>query len=253
VDRLFGASYWDRQIEEEIPYFQIDYDERNRVNKNKGVFQNPKIFFVIESILTRGKKSKYTINELQNEIAYNYIIEHVPRSYEELQLCTPNDRERPCVNGFGCLCYQWFKFVMKEFVTPLEQAEMKKTNVVDSTGKFCLLCLRRSIEFLQSLYIIADLKNPENYITQTHRNLVNQVGEYTIECSLPMENGIIYPVVMNMKLGYSYHEQGNKKWLTQDGYRVCTQKDIDEQNFRTGILRQKNHASERAGFEQTSL
>jgi hypothetical protein len=196
------------------------------------------------SASTNNNNNSNTNNKnLHAEIATLYNIEPVPRKYEESMLTSPRDGENPCCNGTGCQTYKWFGFIMKEFITPLELAEMKNSLSRNNIVKMCLVCVRKAIDFLQTSYIIGNIKNPQNYINQFHRNRVNEIGEYTFEYSIPLGNGIIYPVIMNNRLAYTHHNTGNFHWLTQDGYRQCTQEDIDQQNFLSGTFQQKNQGS----------
>jgi hypothetical protein len=95
------------------------------------------------------------------------------------------------------------------------------------------------------------MEQPEDIITQSHSNMINVVGEYTYEYSIELDNGIIEPMIMNYKDGYRCHrnaEEG-KFWLTQDGYKVCDQSDIDKLNFLLGTLRQKKSASAKTAYQ----
>jgi hypothetical protein len=241
IERMYGPTTWDEpNAEDDLPLFQIDHEEKTRASLiHKGVFYNPRLFSLIRKMLERNPSGRLTTQQLQNEIATLYSIEPVPRCYEEMMLASPKDGERACSNGTGCQSHKWWGFIMKEFITPLELAEMKMTRIRNNVVKMCLVCVRKSIDFLQTSYIIGGLRNPENYINQFHRNEVNKKGEYTFEYSIPLGNGIIYPVIMNNKLAYVYHTDGSSHWVTQDGYRHCTQEDIEQQNFHTGTLRQK--------------
>ena len=241
MEKMYGDSAWDSAgVAEDKPLFNVDLDDQNRMSlMHKGVFYNPRLFSLIRVMLERNTEGKFSTHQLQNNIANLYNIEPVPREYEETMLSTPKDNERPCCNGTGCQAFKWWGFIMKEFITPLELAEIKQTSTRNNVVKLCLVCVRKSIDFMQTSSIINGLRSPENYINQSHRNEVNKKGQYTSEYSIPLGNGIIYPVIMNNKLAYVHHTDGKMHWVTQDGYRQCTQEDIDQQNFHTGTLRQK--------------
>lgn len=253
LDEMYGPTRWDDATVEELPLFRVDTEERkHRDMRAKNVFDNPKVFTVIQKMLQRHPKNSptFSMQELQLEIANLYTIESVPRWYEESLLRNPRDTENPCCNGEACLAKTWFGFIMAEFITPLELAEIKESGTRESATKMCLLCLRKSVEFLQTSYIVGNLRNPENYVNQTHRNEVNKKGEYTFEYSIPLGNGIIYPMIMNHKLAYTVWKEGDRWWLTQPGYPDCTQEDIDKQNFSSGTLQQNTLASARPGGEE---
>ncbi len=254
IEKMYGAATWDDNRDTDLPLFQIDHEENNRAAMmHKGVFNNPKVFTLIRRMLNRNPEGKLNTQQLQNEIANLYNIEPVPRAYEETMLYSPKDGERPCCNGEGCKAFKWWGFIMKEFITPLELAQMKDSRARNNIVKMCLVCVRNNIDFLQTSCIVGGLHNPENYINQQHRNMVNKKDEYTFEYSIPLGNGIVYPVIMNHRLGYKYHTDGKMHWVTQDGYRKCTQEDIEQQNFRIGTPRQKNPANGSPQSQESQL
>jgi len=78
-------------------------------------------------------------------------------------------------------------------------------------------------------------------VIQPHSNMINTPGEYTYHYCIEPGEGITDPFVINFKEGYKYHTETvrgvTKKWLTQDGYKRCTDEDIKELNFLLGTLR----------------
>lgn len=264
-----GNQHWQNKIIVNLPlYIKDDEEEQRRSNIAQGVFHDPRIFTLIRHMSEHAPVHKQSLQELQNNTVNLYNIEPIPRWWDDKMLWDPDpaEKDRSCSNGQACLCYEWFGFVLRAFYTPLEMKAGKnlasdevpqppilngrplnnnRREPVDVTSHMCLLCQRKTMAFLKTSMKVSGTRTPENYVNQRWRNMVNCVGEYVLTDSLTLDNGMIYPVIMNHKAGYTMHSDRNRKWLTQSGYAVCTQEDIDQLNFIIGTLPPKKPEDER--------
>ena len=243
IERMYDPVFWDDKMEQVNPaLYAPDAEEQNRVALlHQGVFENPLAFSLIKNMLTAHPKTKVSAQDMQTETAYLARIEPVPRAYVATMLREPRVTENPCCNGNGCLTYIWFNFVMVEFLTPMQIAQMSKVNGSRSSviGP-CLLCTRKTALYMRCMAIISGATNTENYIFQLHRNIVNRRGEYPYEYCLPVDGNVPYPIVMNMRSGYKHYKSADgRQWLTEEGYRMCTEEDEAQPVFCSGTPQPK--------------
>ena len=279
IKKLYSPTYWKTQLPQQLPLYSVDDEEKNRPTLGgRGLFDHPKSFALIAAMLKRNKvtaqqttinnnntnnnnsgfntplgasaslaaaamasKDKVTKKEFRDNLVMLSKQEVIPRCYEESMLTSPSETENPCNQGSTCLCSEWFGFIMKEFITPLEYASMKEKGTRLEVTKMCLLCTRKAVAYM---YMLSKLVGFEQQLTcsnQPHSNMINTIGEYTYHYCLEPGEGMLEPFVINFRQGYVAHSEVRDgvtyKWLTQDGYKKCDQNDIDELNFRLGTLR----------------
>lgn len=182
--------------------------------------------------------------ETKHDPLPRYTGQVVTREYEEAQMCEALHGKRSCVNGDGCICKQWFGFMMKEFVLPVdlqreeeeaeEEREHKKKlkHQLNGDGASsvseherpvgrCLLCLRACNEYLARR-------------TSHSTQIFNQLGPlipmnnlFLVEGEYCMENAVITPTtaryfVANFRDGYKVEMKDGVRWITQPGYPIYT-------------------------------
>jgi hypothetical protein len=243
VERMYSPLYFDEKMEKPNPaLYAPDHEEQNRVALlHQGAFENPLAFTLLKNMLVAHPRVRMSLRDMQTEIAYLARIEPVPRAYVATMLREPRTNENPCCNGKGCLTYIWFQFVMVEFMTPMQVAQMARVNGSRSSvvGP-CLLCVRKTALYMRCMAIVSGATNAENYIFQMHRNIVNRRGEYPYEYCLCVDGNVPYPMVMNLKRGYKYYKASDgRQWLTEEGYRMCTEADEAQPIFCSGTPQSK--------------
>jgi hypothetical protein len=259
IEKMYSPIFWKDQLSQQLPLFVVDEDELKRETLGgKGAFDNPKGFALVQAMLERSKitpannnpnnnnatidRERVSMGEFRSNLVNLSKREVITRDYEESQLTSPSENENPCGNGNNCLCNEWFGFVLKEFITPNEMAMMNRNQTRLDVVKWCLLCIRKGVVFTQNLSKVVGFEQHMTCVIQPHSNMINTVGEYTHHYCIEPGEGITDPFVINFKEGYKYHSETGpngvvRKWLTQDGYKRCTEEDIKELNFLLGTLR----------------
>lgn len=231
LERMCGPSHWVNIPTEEVPLFQREDDERLRqMVGNTREYEQVRGFAIIQGFLNKLKPSSSPTPAGQTGM-YKHT-ELVPREYEEKQLRSPRALETPCRAAKKCVCFDMFGFVMKEFMLPSNAAEIARTGRKGTDGGMCLVCLRQTAQYLQVKARITGIEPAVEYLSQSHSNIVNQVGEYTLDYCLEPGFGIIDPIVINYWPGYRHVTNGTEHVLLQVGYEICTQAHIDNLNFR---------------------
>lgn len=202
---------------------------------------HPERYALMEAIL-RNQAADPTWDRARADTVNIALIEAVPRAYEERYLYQPTGAERECIKGDACLCKEWFGFILKEFLLPQTERDNARTGSRDAEARECILCLREQALFLIVMRMVNDLEPRPDLVLQTHRNLVNEPGEYNVRDCLPLNtnrnDGLAYPIVMNNKLYFSPCTGPNQvRYLRQTGYALGTVPIVGPQDFCDGVSR----------------
>ena len=226
IERMYEPGYWDRDMKLENPalYLQDKEEEERVALARQGAFENPVSFKVISEMLKRHPVTQMDAATMGSELAYLAAIEPISRAYENSMLRKPRAGESPCCNGLGCQCNEWYDFVMVEFITPKQAANLARGEPRSPINGMCLLCLRKMATYTRCMAITTGATNSQNHIYQLHRNIVNRPGEHTYEFSLPISANSPYPIMQNVWGKYTHvKEAGGHEYLRQDGYPQCTE------------------------------
>lgn len=234
LEKMCGPTHWINLPIDDVPLYQREDDDRlKHMLASTREYEEVRGFAIIQWFLNKLKPSgrpSATTPAVQNGMYQN--TELIPREYEEKQLRTPRVLEAACRAGPKCVCFEKFGFVMKEFVSPSKAADIARTGRKDAESNMCLVCLRHTAMYLRVKASITGIMPAVDYLSQSHSNIVNEVGEYTLDYCLEPGFGIIDPIVINYWPGYRHVVTGTEHVLQQVGYEICTQAHIDNLNFR---------------------
>jgi hypothetical protein len=221
IEKMYEPVSWNREEIVENPRLYVpDKVEEERIRLAQiGAFEQPLAFNVIAQMLQRQPQSQMTTGQIQKELSYLTVIEAISRDYEESMLRTPRSGERACCNGTDCQAYDWFRFVMVEFLTPREARELANNKPRNSVTGLCLLCRRKMGTMMRAISILTNTDKTQNYVFQLHRNIVNRPGEYSHEEIMSMRATMPYVFVENARRKFTHVVEPNGHHrLLQTGY-----------------------------------
>ena len=221
IEKMYEPVSWNREEIVENPRLYVpDKVEEERIRLAQiGAFEQPLAFNVIAQMLQRQPQSQMTTGRIQKELSYLTVIEAISRDYEESMLRTPRSGERACCNGTDCQAYDWFRFVMVEFLTPREARELANNKPRNSVTGLCLLCRRQMGTMMRAISILTNTDKTNNYVFQLHRNIVNRPGEYSHEEIMSMRATMPYVFVENARRKFTHVVEPNGHHrLLQTGY-----------------------------------
>jgi hypothetical protein len=149
------------------------------------------------------------------------VVPVITREYEETHgLREAVGSERSCVCGAACVSFKTpsLRVLLCEFLTPDERHNVVGTGVYNRTHRPCLLCLRDAAMFNHMYAAATGQIAVGQFTAQSHRNVVDTVGEYFLDDCLLPGTATLYPIVQNKARGYTKHIRNGKAYIEQTGY-----------------------------------
>jgi hypothetical protein len=229
---LHGDHVWQKRVTDGDALFQQDLVEHGRSVMHNGMeFRSPTGFDILQIFLNKLPKNNVPMDALQAELTYLHLVPTCDPEFNAKYLYVPlkDDPLKPCISGDKCIAMQFWGFNLVTFESPLQAANRLKYNTETPQG-LCLVCDREFAGKMQAYAMVNDQPPPKNYVYQTHRNPTNKIGKYKLRDCLMIGAGILYPILDNKKHKYRVMKKNGRTYL-QEEYELCTQEDIDTQNF----------------------
>jgi len=168
--------------------------------------------------------------------------EFVTRAYTAryLRAPRPGSDERPCGRAETCQGMQnrGIGFVLREFLTPSQEAEIARDGVYPPSNALCVFCTRYDIMCAHAAQMVLPGMKGAACINQRIANLINVEGEYVgsdcVAMDAPVFDGTFYPVVMNIWRKYRAFPHAEVPYVTEDGYTMGAHPDITRRDFYRG-------------------
>lgn len=143
------------------------------------------------------------------------------REHNATMLRSPNSYERPCGCNDECVSLSELGFIMREFLTPDIEQEIKtkgRRTVQPETGP-CLICCRH-------IYYIAHMSSYQEGLDESiynfpqfYSNPVDVAGQYVLSSCIPVLTGFSLPIVMNNFNMYEVRvDSSGTKWVLETYY-----------------------------------
>lgn len=177
---------------------------------------DPSGFQTIHAMMTLhpGTTAAATAESAEAEIRMLEKLEVVPRAHEERFLSQRVGTERNCV--FGEKCVNMGKgFILREFLTPLEEANVRATNQTNPEHKPCLRCIRACALLQFSSMATNNREFSPRTCAQPHSNIVGIPGEYIAEECMSTSSLLSSPMVIDCADNYTVVTGDGRRWLTQ--------------------------------------
>ena len=206
---------------------------------------DPRSFQTV-SLMIQAATSGDTAENTHSEIVNMIDIPVCSRKWEESYLREAMGTERSCGFGADCVCLADFGRKLREFLTPIEAHKAETTGVQDKVAKPCLYCIRDACLTKCMECLVNGCDFSDAYLLQPHRNEVDVEGEYDLMDSLPQVSSNLYPLMINIKGGYTTRidPQTGILELLQTGYTnpppakatAATANSNDAAGFQQGAL-----------------
>jgi hypothetical protein len=231
INKMYGNFNFDEDGRKNLELFQRDLIKECVIDEVQ--IGDPITYQTIKSMINYSNSGQVNPGVMKKEMIDLCKISVGEFDDDELQLSTPDENERPCINDKNCQAYKWFSVILMEYIKADEKADYFNGKRNEKAGP-CLMCIRNAAESLQCIYITSNKYPSSDYVFQPIRNIVNEVGQYHFSDCLQVGYGILFPIVENKLEKYTKKAPtvaGGKTYIKQTGYKKFTEEDLKNLNF----------------------